>query len=320
MTWKEEVIPLSSIDIEDHTFRITTEENIEGLSCSINIAGLINHPILIRKKSEYTIISGFRRIRSAVNLGWTNIPARVMEPGSGMFESAKLAITDNSLQRPLNLIELSRCYRMLSGLSRDKNWLADAFLLGLTDNPALAGKIIKLYDLPEPLQQYVLSGTVSMAVALELAKPEYNESAIQLAEIFDSLKLSLNKQREFLTLSFEIASREGTSIPELINGIDIQNILSDENIDRNRKTHKIRQYLKLKRFPAIMKAEDNFMKNLKKLALAEGIKLIPPADFEGNTFIISMEFKTTSEFGKLTACLNKLANDPVLTEIISKNP
>ncbi|MDP2862745.1 MAG: ParB/RepB/Spo0J family partition protein [Desulfobacterales bacterium] len=319
MTWKDEIIHISSIDIEDHTFRITTEENIEGLSGSIKNAGLINSPIVIRKKSGYTVISGFRRIRSAVNLGWTNISARTIESDADRFECAKLAITDNSLQRQLNLIEISRCYKMLSGLCKEKDLPATASQLGLPDNSDLSGKIIRLCDLPEPLQQYILSGSVSMVMALELVKPEYNGSGIQFAEIFDNLKLSLNKQREFLTLSYEIAAREGISVLELINGVDFQNILSDEDSDRNRKTHKIRQYLKSRRFPAIMKAEDNFRRNLKKLALTGGIKLIPPADFEGNTFIISMEFKTTSEFDELTSCLNRLINDPVLKEIVSKN-
>ena len=231
-----------------------------------------------------------------------------------------MRIADNSLQRSLNLIEISRCYKMLSDVFKDRELPGAASMLGLPDNPALAKKIIRLCDLPEPIQQYILSGAVSMAMALELTKPEYNESGIQFAEIFDSLKLSLNKQREFLTLSYEIAAREGISVPELINGVDFQNILSDENSDRNRKTNKIRRYLKSRRFPEIMKAEDNFRRNLKKLALTGGIKIIPPADFEGNTFIISMEFKTTSEFGELAACLNKLTNDPVLKEIVSKYP
>jgi len=319
MIWKEEFIHLSSIDDEDHTFRITTEENIEALSCSIKATGLINQPIVIKKKSEYVVVSGFRRIRSALNLGWTDIPARVMEAGTDICECARLAITDNSIQRSLNIIELSRCYKMISGFCGNKDWPAAASLLGLPDNPALAGKIIKIYDLPEPLQKYILSGTVSMSIALELVKPEYKESAIQFAEIFDGLKLSLNKQREFLTLCFEISAREGISIPALINGSDFQNILSDENSDRNQKTNKIRRYLKLRRFPAIMKAEDNFRKNLKRLSLAEGIKLIPPADFEGNTFIISMEFKTFPELSVKAECLNRLTNNPVLNEIVSKN-
>jgi ParB family chromosome partitioning protein len=159
-----------------------------------------------------------------------------------------------------------------------------------------------------------------MAMALELVKPEYDRSGVRFAEIFDGLKLSLNKQREFLTLSYEIAVREGISVTELINGIDFQNILSDENSDRNRKTNKIRQYLKSRRFPAIVKSEDDFRRNLRKLALPGSIKLIPPTDFEGNTFIINLEFKTITEFNELTSCLDRLTNDPVLKEIVSKNP
>lgn len=320
MTWKDEIIHLSSVNIEDRTFRITTEENIEGLSGSIKNAGLINPPIVIRNKSGYAIISGFRRVRSAVNLGWMNISARVMESDTDRIACAKLAIADNSFQRPLNLIELSRCYKILSGFCKERDLPATASLLGLPDNPALAGKIVRLCALPEPLQQYILSGAVSMAMALELVKPDYDQSGIQFAEIFDSLKLSLNKQREFLTLSHEIAAREGISVTELINSSDFRNILSDENSDRNLKTHKIRRYLKTKRFPAITKAEDNFRRNVKKLALPPKIKFIPPADFEGNTFIINMEFNTPAEFDKLTAYLNMLADDPVLKEIVSKNP
>jgi ParB family chromosome partitioning protein len=320
MIWKEEIISLPSVDIEDQAFRITTEDNIEDLSRSIINSGLINPPIVTRNKSGFSIISGFRRVRSAVNLGWTNISARVVETDAERLECAKLAIADNSFQRPLNLIELSRCYKILSGLSDEKDLPEVISLLGLADNPGLIGKIIRLCDLPEQLQRYIISGSVSMAMALELVKTEYDQSAVRFAEIFDGLKLSLNKQREFLTLSYEIAVREGISVTELITGIDFHNILSDENADRNRKTHKIREYLKSRRFPAIIKAENDFRKNLRKLALPEMIKLIPPSGFEGNTFIINLEFKTISEFGELTSCLDRLTNNPVLKVIVSKNP
>ena len=318
MTWKDEIIHLSSIDIEDHTFRITTEENIETLSCSIRNAGLINPPIVIRKKSGYVVISGFRRIRSAVNLGWTNISARTIESDADRLECAKLAIADNSLQRPLNLIEISRCYKMLSGLCKEKDLPEAASPLGLPDNPALAEKIMRLVDLPPVIQNCVISKTVSLVMAIELGGIEHG-TGIAFAEIFDELKPSLNKQREILSLSSEIAARENIPVADLIKGDDFRNIISDENTDRNRKIQRIRHYLKTRRFPAIMKAEDNFRRNLKKLALTGGIKLIPPADFEGNTFTISMEFKTTSEFGEMTACLNRLTKDPILKEIVSKN-
>jgi len=318
MTWKEEIIHLSSVDIEDHSFRITTEENIEALSCSIRNAGLINQPIVIKKKSGYAVISGFRRILSAVNLGWMNISARTIESDTDRFECAKLAIADNSLQRSLNLIEMSRCYNLLSEFIERDDLLREAPLIGLPGNPVLAEKIMLLVDLPPVIQNCVISETVSLAMALELGGLEH-ETGITFAEIFDELKPSLNKQREILSLSSEIAARENIPVSDLIKGDDFKNIISDENTDRNRKIQRIRHFLKTRRFPAIMKAEDHFRSNLKKLALTGGIKLIPPADFEGNTFIISMEFKTTSEFGELTACLNRLTKDPVLKEIVSKS-
>jgi ParB/RepB/Spo0J family partition protein len=318
MTWKDEIIHLSSVDIEDHSFRITTEENIESLSCSIRNAGLINHPIVIRKKSGYAVISGFRRIRSALNLGWTNISARTIKSDTGRFECAKLAIADNSLQRQLNLIEISRCYKLLSESFKGVDLLGEASMIGLPGNPALAEKIMRLVDLPPVIQNCVISETVSLAMALELGGIEH-ETGIALADIFDKLKPSLNKQREILSLSSEIAARENIPVADLIKGNDFINIISDENTDKNRKILRIRHYLKARRFPAIMKAEDNFRRNVKKLALTGGIKLIPPADFEGNIFIISMEFKTTSELGEMTACLNRLTKDPVLDEIVSKS-
>jgi hypothetical protein len=243
----------------------------------------------------------------------------VIESDTDKFECAKLAITDNSLQRPLNLIELSRCYKILSGFCKGRDLLAAASLLGLPENPSLAEKIMRLVDLPSVIQNCVISETVSLAMAIELGGIEHG-TGIAFAEIFDELKPSLNKQREILSLSFEIAARENLPVADLIKENDFRNIISDENTDRNRKIQRIRHYLKTRRFPAIMKAEDNFRRNLKKLELTVGIKLIPPADFEGNTFIINMEFKTTSEFGELTACLNRLTKNPVLKEIVSKDP
>ncbi|MBU4184595.1 MAG: hypothetical protein KKC23_00020, partial [Proteobacteria bacterium] len=46
---------MSLIDPEDQTYRITTETGIDDILDSIKNVGLINPPILIKKKSKYTI-------------------------------------------------------------------------------------------------------------------------------------------------------------------------------------------------------------------------------------------------------------------------
>jgi ParB family transcriptional regulator, chromosome partitioning protein len=317
MIWKEEIIRLSSIDIEDHTFRITTDEKIESLSISIKNAGLINPPIIIGKKSKYSVVSGFRRIRSAEKLGWKEFPARVLDPETGRFECAKLAVTDNLLQRPLNLIETSRCYRLLSEFLGKEELLREASVMGLSENPGLIEKTMRLSGLPPFIQNCVISETISLGMALQLGELDF-ETGIAFAQIFDKLKPSLNKQREIFSLSCEIALRENIPVLILMKEDNFRNIISDENSDRNKKIRELRHFLKKRRFPNILTAEQGFEKKVKKLGLTEGIKLIPPAGFEGNTFILSMEFKKASEFDEQVECLKRVIDNPLLAEILSK--
>jgi ParB family chromosome partitioning protein len=317
---RDEIIGISSIDLADNTFKITTGETIEDLARSITNTGLINSPVVIKKDSGFLIISGFRRIRAAASLGWTEIPSGIAAPDTDRFLCARLAITDNSLQRPLNLIEMSRCYKLLSFFCEKKDLPAEAVKLGLPENPSFIEKVIRLCGFPFELQQYIISGSLSLAMALELVKPEYDGCEIMFARIFNDLKLSLNKQRELLALSYEIAVREGIKVSDVVGNPEFQNIISDKNTDRNLKANNIRKYIKSKRYPSIVKAQDDFKKNLKELALPTGIKLIPPADFEGNTFSVNMEFKSMREFKEHAECLGRLKKNPVLEKIVSKNP
>jgi len=317
MTWKEIIIPISSVDIEDNTFKITTNENTDDLAGSILSVGIINPPFLIRKKSEYLIVSGFRRVVSAKSLGWDQLPARVLEPETGGIECVKLAISENLHQRALNLIETSRCYKLLSKYFEHDALLSEASSIGLSGNPGLIKKIMRLSDLPPFIQSCVISETVSLGMVLELGEFE-NETGVAFAKIFNLLRPSLNKQREIVSLAREIALRENIPIVKLITDEIFTNIISDENSDRNVKIRKIRDFLKARRFPAITKAERVFENKVKKLGLPAGIKLIPPAGFEGNIFIISVEFKNISEFNEQMKCLDKMINRPVLIDILSK--
>ncbi|MFO7667294.1 MAG: ParB/RepB/Spo0J family partition protein [Desulfobacterales bacterium] len=319
MTWKEEIISLSSIDIGDHTFRITTEENIEGLSCSIKNAGLINPPIVINGKSGYTVISGFRRIRAVQKLGWSNLTARVLDTRTTSLECAKVAVADNLMQHPLNLIETSRIYKLLSGFYvNEQDLLKTASILGLPDNQFIVEKVIKLCDMPPAIQNSIISKTVSLVIALELGKLE-QDAGIAIAILFDKLKPGLNKQREILTLLYEIASRESVSIIKLINGDELQSILSDNESDRNQIINKLRQYLKKRRYPFITKAENVFKRNIKELALERGMIIIPPANFEGNTFVLNLEFNNIKDLERQKEFLDKLIKNPAIERIISKS-
>ena len=62
MKFREDIVcrsfDLASIDLEDNTFRITTDTRTEDLILSIKGVGLLNPPIVKKKTSGFQIISG----------------------------------------------------------------------------------------------------------------------------------------------------------------------------------------------------------------------------------------------------------------------
>ena len=316
MNFKEEFVSLSSIDLEDNTFRITTDTRIEELILSIRSVDLLNPPILVKKSSGFQIISGFRRISACLSLGIAEIPARILNSDRKKLKCVKLAITENSLQRTLNLVEQSRSFYLLSGFYKDNDHLAEAAsVLGLPNNPSIINKIKKICKLPRDIQNGVLSNTISLAMALELEMLEKDEGSA-FAILFDNLKLSLNKQREIITHIKEIAIIDNISIINLLTKSHLREIADDKDLDRNQKINKIRIYLKQRRFPEITRAEKELEKKIKKLKLGSNMKLIPPKYFEGKGYRLNLYFESLEKLKKLKVNLDKIIQNSSLEDIL----
>ena len=318
MRFKQKIVKLSLIDSNDDSFRITTQINIDHLMDSIDNVGVLNLPLLIEKKSGYKIVCGFRRIEACRRLGWTDVEARILDSDTKRLECIKYAITDNSLQRPLNLIEQSRSINMLYGFFKDVSALGKSLsVMGLPDNPSIIKKIKGLYHLPGFVQSGILSNTISLAMALELGRLQL-EAGECLAKLFQTLTLSLNKQREILSLLKEISLREDISIRKVLENDNLQKILTNKNLDRNQKIREIRIYLKQRRFPVITAAEKEFEKHVKKLKLGSGTKLIPPDNFEGTTYTLKLFFKNLIELKDRKASFDALIKNPSLNKILDR--
>lgn len=316
MRFKQKTVKLSRIDSGDESFRITTQKNIDNLMDSINNVGLLNLPLLIEKDSGYTVVCGFSRIEACQRLGWAGAEARIIDSDTQRLECIKYAITDNSLQRPLNLIEQSRSINMLSGFFKDFNILTkELSAMGLPDNQSIIKKIKKICHLPRSVQSGILSNTISLVMALELGRLQ-QEAGESFAKLFEILKLSLNKQKEILTLVKEISLREDISILKVLENNVLQEILTNEDLDRNQRIRKIRIYLKQRRFPVITTAEKEFEKQLKKLKLGNQTKLIPPDNFEGTTYILKFSFTNLIELKDRKATFDALIQNPCLKKIL----
>jgi ParB family chromosome partitioning protein len=326
MNFKLRTVSLASIDLADHTCRITTKTSIDDLIDSIKAVGLMSPPLLLKteKKTDYTVVSGFRRIAACRALGWSQVQARLMNseetgrPDTTRLECIKLAITDNALQRPLNLIEQSRSLYLLSEYYEDIGEMVQtASSLGLPENPSMINRIKTICRLPLLIQEGILADTISLAMALELGKLE-RPVGKAFAKLFEDLKLSLSKQREIVTLAGEIALRDDISILDLFDEKYLQEVLCDEALDRNQKAGRIRLYLKQRRFPAITAAEQRFDKYVKDLKLDSNTKLVPPRNFEGTTYSFNFYFKDLPELKERQKALEKIIQNPAIEKILTR--
>lgn len=316
MRFKEKIVNLTQIDFRDDTFRITTEKQVDNLVHSIKHVGMLNRPLLLKKEATYTIISGFRRIEACRRLNWYQLEAMVLNDDAEKLKCIKYAITDNAFHRPLNLIEKSRSIEMLSEFIKDiKGLTTELSVLGLSEHPSMISKLKGICRLPEPIQKSILSNTISLAMVLELAGMSKND-AEGFLKLFNTLKLSLNKQREIVMLVKEIAMREDKSFLQVIEEAYHKNILMNEDLDKIQMAQNLRIYLKQRRFPTIADTEKSFEKYRQKLNLEKGIKLISPTNFESPTYTLQLSFNNMTQLKSLKTAFNTLFENPYLKKIV----
>lgn len=317
MQFKIKNVTLDQIESEDETYRITTNEDTDDLVESFKHVGLVNPPLLIKNNSSYTIVCGFRRIVAYRHLALDSISARILSGNTDKLECAKYAIVDNAYQRSLNLVEISRAMNILDRfMDKTKHLGIKLKAMGLPENQTFIKKIKKIDRLPMELKNGILSNTLSLSMALELGKLD-KKTGIGFAQLFNSLKLSLSKQREILTLVKEIAHRDDAPILTVLKEPEMQAIINNNHFDGNQKARKIRKYLKQVRFPIITKAEQAFASHLKTLNLKTGAKLIPPENFESTVYTLTFTFSSFSELQNHKITFDAIIENPSMKTLLS---
>ena len=313
---RETTVLLSQINTKDETYRITSRTDVDDLLASIRADGLLNLPFLTVTEDGFAVVSGFRRLAACTEMGMEEIRARILDPDLNPLECLRIAISDNTLQRPLNLLETSRALHKLSfHFDSDSRLAESTSSLGLPSNPSVIKKIKNLCQLPGNLQRAIMDDTISLSMATEL-KDLPSVCAEAFAQLFAEFNLSLNKQREIVTLVKEIARREGITEQTLLEGRQLKCILDDRDRDRGQRAREIRNYLRRRRFPHLVEAETQFENKRRQLQLGSDIKLIAPKHFEGTTYTLNLTFSSISQLKALNARLDQLIQHPALKHIL----
>jgi ParB family chromosome partitioning protein len=166
---------------------------LEELAASIRASGILQ-PILARRVGDkLQIVAGERRWRAAQLAGLERVPVLVRTISDD--ESAVFGLVENLQREDLNAIEKAHAmHKLLERLKCSQDELGRR--VGI-DRSSVAN-LVRLLDLPEPVQAHVSRGTLSMGHARALLGLADAQSRIQLAEEAIRRGLSVRQVEELV--------------------------------------------------------------------------------------------------------------------------
>ena len=136
---------------------------ITALADSLRQHGLIQ-PILVRRAAEgFQLIAGERRLRAAIEAGWTEVLVQIREADDRQM--AELAIVENLQRKDLNPLEKAASFEQyLERYGCTQEELAGRLNI---DRSTIAN-LIRLLELPEPVQTAIRAGCITQGHARAL--------------------------------------------------------------------------------------------------------------------------------------------------------
>ena len=325
MKFKHLTVHISDIRFDDSAFLLTTPEMKPDITASVKAAGIINPPIVAclndDGKGGYVIVSGFRRIKAAMESGVDMIDARMAE-NALEADLIDIAVSENASQRELNPVERSRAFRMYMRVMKNPEAAAGR-MNALVNRPEAfetaktVKKLLPLCGYHADVQSGVVEGWLPLPMAFELGAMQEDE-CLYFAGLFRNNKTSLGKQREILQNVTEIAAREGLTRLSVMNDETLKSILNDPDMEVNRKTAELRHALKKRRYPAISKVEEIFGELVSELGLKKNVTLEPPQFFEGGSYVLTLRFSGKKELLDGLKSAEDAANHPHMEAILGK--
>ena len=153
------------------------EPALTELTDSIRASGVIQ-PIVVRRTADtYELIAGERRWRAAKQAGLATIPAVVRDVTNA--ESLELSLVENLLREDLNPIEAAEGYRQLLA---DFGWTQEQLGQRIGKDRSSIANALRLWRLPEPIQDDLRSGRLTMGHALSLLSLTSHEEQMKLRD------------------------------------------------------------------------------------------------------------------------------------------
>ena len=311
-------VPLTALDLEDHTFVFSPPGDLSRLQASLREVGLLNPPWLrVVSGGRFQVVTGFKRLLAAAHLGWEQVTARVLPEETPEAHCLLVHLHDHAFNRDLNNLEQARlASRLLEHW--DRQTVVQKFLpcLGLVPSLAILERLQGLASLEESWQQLAARGRLALTAAALLAAWDAADRGA-VAPFMEKLPFSQSKQEEFLQGLDLLARREGIRPGEILSRENFQRHLEEDSGTPQAQIAAVRLLLQKLVSPRFSQAQEAFQSGLQRLGLRHHprFRLQPPPALEGPDFHLEIKFRDAGELQQLLDELIRLAREEEFTTL-----
>ncbi len=212
-------IPVENISPSPYQPRMQMDdESLEELSASIKEKGVVQ-PIIVRTMGtdKYEVIAGERRLRASKLAGLNDVPAIVREVNDA--EAMAIAITENIQREDLNAVELARAYQ---ALINQFNFTQEQLAQSLGKSRPAITNILRLLQLPQEIQEYILSDKISMGHARALLSLEDKNLQISICKKIMDMDLSVRQTEKLVQKMLQQPKQRKKQT--MVNAIEIEEL------------------------------------------------------------------------------------------------
>jgi arsenate reductase-like glutaredoxin family protein len=167
----------------------------------------------------------------------------------------------------------------------------------------------------DQVKRYVLKEEVSRSNIRRFGSltPDDRMTVLSLISL---LKLGENRLREILTLLEDISRRNQCNVREIVDRLEIQAILSQQELTPSQRTERVKKVLMALRYPKMDQMEKAFEKTRRDLHLPSNLTIHHPSFFEGKGLRVGFEFETMEEYQAILESLSNLTHKKEFKELI----
>ena len=161
-------------------------------------------PVVVRQVHErYQLVAGERRLRAAIQAGWVDVPVNVVEADDRQM--AELAIVENLQRKDLNALEKAASFqKYLDQYGCTQEELAGRLKL---DRSTIAN-LIRLLELPEPVQEAIRRGKITQGHARALLPLGDEREQIEFCRRIQREGLNVRQTEALVQEMIDSADRE----------------------------------------------------------------------------------------------------------------